>query len=753
MADYSPIYNRKIYNTDANSDLYLKTFVTTEDNTKSKSAYYTIVLEDKDKTKSLAYSVFIGKYLTCAYSLLLTGSDKDLTAAYSVNLDNNTKSKSLAFSVVMLKEPDYTSSYEVLASNTESRTSSYEVLVEDNTANKTLGYDVMTPDSYKQKTITYNVKPLYDIDKSVYYGVLLNKDKDVTSTFDLSYMYDADYSSYYSVKDTLSVSKVCSFSTLSEVGIYTVFSEIQHPVVTGDSSVFVEDTSLFEVSDYVYLIDTAGTYQLVGLTAVNDYNLVFSPVASIDITDGIVLLNEPTLITGDTDITNYVFSRKTNPNLYVGVSINEAGFIDVTPQFSGYTALTNLNVEMDSTLQLFKLRIDDGGQVLPYNKELDLEIRLTMVNDDTVYSNPYALSFDGDDIVNCGIDATYAFGTGTHTLEAWIYVTSHLLSYNYIMALGTDTAGAQSSIFISSTGYIGQSAYSSPIITFAHDIDTGEWHHIAVVHDTGESTLYIDGEFKETKAIALNVTTGKCYLGCHTGEDAKFVGKLDEVRVWNTARTADQIADNMNVKLIGSETGLVGYWRLDEGTGTSTADSSVSGNTGTITGATWVEGEVGLTRDYMTDSTTYVVDLKEKLLRTMFQYNINEMKDYNNIIRYNEFISNNLTIPDYLEDDLDTLTYYDYTLDTVTLSDKTIVDNIYVFFKAYDFSNIVLANVEIDSIEYKASLVSSSNILDYVTKNPNTVMLFMSGDFIYLYLPSYIPVTSSIYLNVYKESA
>ena len=537
MADYSPIYNRKIYNTDANSDLYLKTFVTTEDNTKSKSAYYTIVLEDKDKTKSLAYSVLIGKYLTCAYSLLLTGSDKDLTAAYSVNLDNNTKSKSLAFSVVMLKEPDYTSSYEVLASNTESRTSSYEVLVEDNTANKTLGYNVMTPDSYKQKTITYNVKPLYDIDKSAYYGVLLNKDKDVTSTFDLSYMYAADYSSYYSVKDTLSVSKVCSFSTLSEVKIYTIFSEIQHPVVTGDSSVFVEDTSLFEVSDYVYLIDAAGTYQLVGLTAVNDYSLEFSPVASIDITDGIVLLDEPTPITEDADITNYVFSRKTNPNLYVGVFIDEAGFIDITPEFSGYTALTDLNVTMDSTLKLFKLRINDGGKILPYSKDLDLELRLTIIND-----------------------------------------------------------------------------------------------------------------------------------------------------------------------------GII-------------------------------------------DNTVYIVNLKEKLLRTMFQYNINEMKDYNNIIEYDEFISNNLTVPDYLENDLDTLNYYGYILDTIKLSDKTTVDNIYVFFKAYDFSNIVLANVEIGHTKYKALLVPSSNILNYVTQNPNTIMLFMSGDFIYLYLPSYIQITSSIYLNVYKESA
>ncbi len=38
---------------------------------------------------------------------------------------------------------------------------------------------------------------------------------------------------------------------------------------------------------------------------------------------------------------------------------------------------------------------------------------------------------------------------------------------------------------------------------------------------------------------------------------------LDEVRVWNTVRTATQIANNYNIELVGNETGLVAYYPFE----------------------------------------------------------------------------------------------------------------------------------------------------------------------------------------------
>jgi hypothetical protein len=71
-----------------------------------------------------------------------------------------------------------------------------------------------------------------------------------------------------------------------------------------------------------------------------------------------------------------------------------------------------------------------------------------------------------------------------------------------------------------------------------------------------------------------------------------FDGKIDEVRIWNVARTGAQILANYNTE-ITSGTGLVGRWGFNEGCG-GTANNSVSGGvSGTLSSATgpvWVTG-------------------------------------------------------------------------------------------------------------------------------------------------------------------
>ena len=69
-----------------------------------------------------------------------------------------------------------------------------------------------------------------------------------------------------------------------------------------------------------------------------------------------------------------------------------------------------------------------------------------------------------------------------------------------------------------------------------------------------------------------------------------FHGVLDEPRVWNVARSGAAIQAAMTGPL-ASAPGLIGRWSLDEGAGSTVADSSGGGNTGTIQNvAVWVAG-------------------------------------------------------------------------------------------------------------------------------------------------------------------
>ena len=46
-------------------------------------------------------------------------------------------------------------------------------------------------------------------------------------------------------------------------------------------------------------------------------------------------------------------------------------------------------------------------------------------------------------------------------------------------------------------------------------------------------------------------------------------GEIDELRVWNDVRTEAEINDNMFKELDGDETGLVAYYKMSNGSGTT----------------------------------------------------------------------------------------------------------------------------------------------------------------------------------------
>ena len=132
----------------------------------------------------------------------------------------------------------------------------------------------------------------------------------------------------------------------------------------------------------------------------------------------------------------------------------------------------------------------------------------------------------------------------------------------------------------------------NPIIITSNTVNDNTWHFASATRNNsnGELTLYLDGILQDNNFSGTGVidniqplTFGRY---AQTGINY-FSGLGNEISVWNTVLTQSEIQDYMNCPPTGNEAGLIGYWSMDEGTGTTLTDLSGNGNDGTINGATW----------------------------------------------------------------------------------------------------------------------------------------------------------------------
>ncbi|HYC29820.1 MAG TPA: LamG domain-containing protein, partial [Chitinophagaceae bacterium] len=139
-----------------------------------------------------------------------------------------------------------------------------------------------------------------------------------------------------------------------------------------------------------------------------------------------------------------------------------------------------------------------------------------------------------------------------------------------------------------------QLGVSSPV-----EMVTGRWYHVAVTQTPdGLATIYIDGNpvASETIFTPFDVARTQCYIGKSGWDgDGYFQGKIDELRIWNTARTHSEIRKHMLKPVAVNASGLVGYYRFNENSGMTTANSGTNGGAGNgnfVDGLAWTSSPV-----------------------------------------------------------------------------------------------------------------------------------------------------------------
>lgn len=130
---------------------------------------------------------------------------------------------------------------------------------------------------------------------------------------------------------------------------------------------------------------------------------------------------------------------------------------------------------------------------------------------------------------------------------------------------------------------------ASALVVQPTALTVGRWYHVAATSDGVTLRMYIDGT-QVAQTAAVGAVFGPINSDILIGKSAPtsqfyFPGDIDEVRVWNVVRTQSQISDNRSTVLPSGTAGLIGYWRFDENSGTTTADQSGGGHPATLVAA------------------------------------------------------------------------------------------------------------------------------------------------------------------------
>lgn len=201
-----------------------------------------------------------------------------------------------------------------------------------------------------------------------------------------------------------------------------------------------------------------------------------------------------------------------------------------------------------------------------------------------------ALSYDGDND-RCYNATLNIEGYGAVSFEAWVKTVdkteAQYLTYRenqVYLYLGTNSH---------IEAFLAGLSFTYPNWDTSALISNDTWHYIVFTYDGVKAHLYVDGTEVGTGYNCTGVFDAgslEWYIGLSA---VSWHGVIDEVRVSDAARTAEEILANWNGgsgKKLEVDADTVALWHFDEGEGDTAYDETENGYDLTIVGATWTDG-------------------------------------------------------------------------------------------------------------------------------------------------------------------
>jgi hypothetical protein len=174
-----------------------------------------------------------------------------------------------------------------------------------------------------------------------------------------------------------------------------------------------------------------------------------------------------------------------------------------------------------------------------------------------------ALGFDG---VNDQANLPFLFDPSAtnFTAEAWVKPTLIDGNAHIFIQQNDGTGTGRTFLAIGSANkfytFLGGSALSGTTTVSANT-----WYHVAVTWDGAALRLFVNGVEEASASASIVNADGTMILGTGKSGVLPYQGVMDDVRFWTRALCKEELLNNMNCELSGSETGLLAYYQFNQG--------------------------------------------------------------------------------------------------------------------------------------------------------------------------------------------
>jgi len=273
------------------------------------------------------------------------------------------------------------------------------------------------------------------------------------------------------------------------------------------------------------------------------------------------------------------------------------------------------------------------------------------------YNN--SLEFNGGQTVNIGDPQILRFERDMHSsFSVWIKTNAN--HSGSIISKQTDASSNQGYNIQAGFNYI----YFQLVNNYGSDFlevrpantlnyYDGNWHHLAFTYDGSSSgsgvKMYWDGKELEIHVVADDLSSNianniDLHIGSRNNTEQFFIGRIDDVRIYNYVRTKEQIIEDMNAghpaggSPIGSH---LAYWKFDEMYGTTAYDDSINSKNLTLSTSSW-SSSGKFNGAFKGNGTAYLFRADDD------DFDIKEFDDYSISIWFRSNSSSNPTSIEYL---------------------------------------------------------------------------------------------------------